>query len=116
MEFNYDVNEVGNRLTNKRMECKFTQEQVADMIGISTDSLSNYENGKRAISAEMLARLSVVYKTSIEYFIGVGQESSSNSEGKLQPEILIMLSKYNNKQQKALFSILKGIEEFNSAS
>lgn len=48
---------LGKRIQNIRKSKKLTQEQIAEIIGIETASLSNIENGKYYPTAENLEKI-----------------------------------------------------------
>lgn len=49
-----------------RMEKGFTQEQVADKIGLTRQAISGYESGKRQPGIDILMKLAEVYEVEIE--------------------------------------------------
>ena len=91
IEFEYDKTEVGKRMELLRSKAKSTREKVAEDLDISKDSLYAYEKGKSIMSAEVLAKVCILYNTSMEYLI---------------PEIMISLGKYNTEQQKHMYAAL----------
>lgn len=48
-----------------RVNCNYTQEEAAKKIGISTDTLSNYERGKQFPDVPVIKRIEEVYD--VEY-------------------------------------------------
>ena len=107
IEFEYDKTGVGMRMELLRSKAKSTREKVAEDLDISKDSLYAYEKGKSIMSAEVLAKVCILYNTSMEYLLN-GCEPKDNV---IIPEIMISLGKYNTEQQKhkkiSCFYILK---------
>ena len=59
-----------NRLKIVRKAKGYTQQQVADYLGISQNNYSYWENGKVKIDNESLVKLSAFFKVSIDFLIG----------------------------------------------
>jgi transcriptional regulator with XRE-family HTH domain len=57
----------------------FSQDQVAQYLGISRSALSNIENGQRKVEATELKSLATLYKEPLTYFTG---EPGPPSEGR----------------------------------
>lgn len=57
------------RIQNLREHHNYTREQVADYLGVTKRTYSNYENGKTKIPIKLLIKLFAYYKTSIDYLI-----------------------------------------------
>jgi ribosome-binding protein aMBF1 (putative translation factor) len=55
-----EKNRVGNLLAGARLKAGLTQEQLADKLEIRQNMVSDYERGRRALSAEMARRFSAV--------------------------------------------------------
>lgn len=67
---------LSERLIEKRRTSGLSQKQVAEMIGISQTMISQYERGERNPSLEVLVKLAVVYRCSIDYLL-MGNEKAS---------------------------------------
>lgn len=57
---------IANNLRQLRLNSGMTQEQVAEMIGVTRQALSSYESGRTRPDIDMLLRLSEVYGTDID--------------------------------------------------
>ncbi len=57
-------------LRDAREYLGFSQDQVAQHLGISRSALSNIENGQRKVEAVELKRLAALYKKPVTYFTG----------------------------------------------
>ena len=62
---------VGEKLLKIRKSKDFTQQEVADIIGISRSALSYYEKGERSIDIVTLYKLCHLYKVSVDYLLGI---------------------------------------------
>ena len=58
------------RLKCARKACCFTQQQVADLIGVDRSTYAYYELGTTTPSLDKLILLADVFKTDIDWFIG----------------------------------------------
>ncbi len=57
---------LADTLKKHRKECKLTQKSVAELLGVSTQTISKWENGKMDLSASDLQELSKLYGVSVE--------------------------------------------------
>jgi transcriptional regulator with XRE-family HTH domain len=57
-------------LASIRKELHFTQQEIADYLGISRQAYSNYESGKREPDYETLLKLGEYFNCSIDYLLG----------------------------------------------
>lgn len=59
----------GERLHNRRVELKFTQEYVSDNAGISLRFYQMVERGEKSVSLDTLIRLSKALTLSVDYLL-----------------------------------------------
>ncbi|MBQ4059640.1 MAG: helix-turn-helix transcriptional regulator [Lachnospiraceae bacterium] len=67
-QYTYDVKEFGNRLRAIRKKNGYTQEQLADLLLLSVDSISNMENGKTTCMPEHMMKICQIFNVSADYF------------------------------------------------
>ena len=84
--FEYDKTGVGIRLEMLRKKANSSREKAAEDLDISKDSLYAYEKGKSIMSAEVLAKVCILYNTSMDYLLN-GCESENNV---IIPEICLL--------------------------
>lgn len=60
---------LGERLRLLREERDWTQRQAADIFGITSGALSNYERDKRSPDIYTLKKIADVYGTSVDYLL-----------------------------------------------
>ncbi len=101
---NHFLFEMGNRISKRRKELKMTQEQVAESMNISVQSLSCIELGKKAIRPENLVNLCYTLDVSADYILK-GTKSEKQLNG-----ILLKLSKLNESDYQILEQL---IDHFN---
>ena len=61
--------EMGKRIKCRRKEFKITQEEMAEILGISVKHFSEVERGLAGLSVENLVRVSSVLELSLDYLI-----------------------------------------------
>lgn len=64
----YDSKEFGQRLKYLRKERGKTQQDIADLLLVSVDSVSRYESGKTLIGHDYLAVIYNYFNISADYF------------------------------------------------
>lgn len=69
MEVAVNYNKIGDKIRERRMFLKMTQENLANDINVSASFISDIENGRRKMSLETMVKISIVLKTSLDYFI-----------------------------------------------
>lgn len=63
--------ELGNQIKKYRSELQISQEQLADRIYVSRQTISNWENEKSYPDVNSLILLSEVFQTSIDKLKGI---------------------------------------------
>lgn len=58
--------EIGEKLKNSRMSAGMTQEQIADEINVSRQTISNWENGKSLPDIISLIKISDLFQMSLD--------------------------------------------------
>ncbi len=81
-----DVKDFGNHLLAARLNCRFTQEQLAQASGLHQSILSAIENGKRLPTIPQWLQLAKVLKVSLQWFL-----TGTNRVGNDLPDISIEL-------------------------
>lgn len=59
------------RIKELREENGLTQQAVADYLNVKQNTYSQYENGKRQLSVDVLIKLAKFYKVSTDYILGL---------------------------------------------
>ena len=68
---------IGKRIQNRRKQLMFTQEQLAEMMNVSIQMVSNLERGNKAIRIDNLINLSQILDISTD-FILTGKETTDD--------------------------------------
>ena len=59
------------RIRELREDSDFSQKEDAKLLNCSQQAYSNYELGTRDVPISVLAQLALIYKTSIDYIVGL---------------------------------------------
>ena len=79
---------IAKRIKAARTECKLTQQQVADVLGIDRSTYAYYETGTNKPSIEILVRLAAIYNTEFSWLAGADRDNNSWNEN--EPELNII--------------------------
>lgn len=63
------LKQIGERICERRKQLHLTQEQLAEMMNVSIQMISNLERGNKAIKIENLIRISEILKVSTDYIL-----------------------------------------------
>ncbi len=102
---------IAERLKAARKECKLTQQQVADILGIDRSTYSYYELGMFNPSIENLISLSAIFKTDLGWLIGTDREGSGwnspESELKLIKSVKEKHMSELSKEERQVIALLR---------
>ena len=74
--------EVGRRLRARRLECRLTQAELADKIGVTFQQVQKYELGRNRMGASRLERAAAALDVSISFFFDGAVAGASKMTGK----------------------------------
>ena len=84
--------DIGNRIKELRGEKKMTQSQLADVLGITQDSISLWEHGKRLPDTYYIILLAKYFEVSSDFLLGLSEDfglsapiSSAAEKPKISP-------------------------------
>ena len=117
--------EVGRRVRSRRLECRLSQTELADRIGVTFQQVQKYEKGVNRIGAGRLQRISEALEVPISFFFGAtggtpARESGSGAEsifGFMQTSgsVRIVKAFHKIKSRKARQLLVEMAEEFADA-
>ncbi len=87
---------IGQFLRKLRNEKKLTQEQFAEIIGVSNRSISRWENGVNMPDFDLLIQIADYFDVSIEEILD-GERKIENMDKKME-ETLLKVADYNNNE------------------
>lgn len=96
--------EMGERIAIKRKEKKLTQEELAERLGISLQTVSNIECGKKSTRPENIAKICTLLDTTADYIL-LGERTENQTKG--ITKILASLPEEKYKVIKNLIFILQ---------
>lgn len=99
------LREIGSRVSARRRELRFTQEQLAERMEVSPQMISNLEKGKKAIRPENLLRLSEVLCISTDYIL-TGRRSEAETS-----DAFLRFSQLNARHQRIIEELIDSLIE-----
>ena len=72
---------LGQRIYELRISFGWTQVQLAQKLGITKQTVSNWENDNIQPSIDMLIKLSKIFNVSTDYLLGLTPTNSINVDG-----------------------------------
>ncbi len=66
-----NVNKFKDRLKELRKEYSFTQQELANKIGIVRTAIANYETGRTIPDSDTLTLLAKIFDTTTDYLLGI---------------------------------------------
>lgn len=70
--------EFGKKFKECRLQCGYTQKQVADFLGIKQSNISDWENNISRPEYENLIKLSKIYDETVESLLGLNGDKTEN--------------------------------------
>lgn len=70
---------LGKRIRTERQQLRLTQEQLAELIGVSSTYIGLVERGERAVTLEKLIRIANVLHVSVDYLLSDSAKSSADN-------------------------------------
>ena len=64
-------NGLGEKLKNLRLSANLTQEQFAEIIGVSRTAVAKWENGYAEPTLQNIVRISEIFDVGTDYLLGV---------------------------------------------
>lgn len=92
-----DQKKTGSFLKELRREKGMTQEQLAEILGVSNRSVSRWENGVNMPDFDLVIELANYFEVSIEEFLN--GERRNDMIDKKEEEILLKVADYTNEER-----------------
>ncbi len=100
-----DQKKIGNFLKELRKEKKWTQEQVADKLGVSGRTISRWETGAYMPDLSLLVDIAEMYDVDVRDIIeGERKDINMNSEVK---DVAVKMADYSNMQTESIKKSVK---------
>ena len=101
-----EIFDFGLRLRELREKKRLSQQQLADWLGLTRSSISNYENNTQTPPADTLVRLADIYGVSVDYLLGVKNDRKR----------VLVIEGLTPSQEKALEILAEEFRQANSKS
>lgn len=101
-----DYYEIGQRIRKYRKAHGFSQEELAEKVGISTTHMSHIETGNTKLSLPVLVDLASVLEVRTDDLLNTSGESPFSAA----EEISALLEGCSDRQSKALIDIVKAVK------
>lgn len=102
---------IGERIQQRRLELRLTQQQMSKDLDISFHYLSKIEHGQANITMDMLLKICQYLKIDLAYALS-GSIYRNEIYGQNIPSPLVeAFSKSSKKKQKLIYQILSTLEE-----
>lgn len=96
--------EIGQRIRKYRKALDFSQEELAEKVGISTTHMSHIETGNTKLSLSVLVSIATVLEVRTDDLLF---DSVNINKSSVADEILLLLDECNSQQLKVIYDILK---------
>ncbi len=106
-QYTYDAKEFGNRLRAIRKKNGYTQEQLADMLLLSVDSVSNMENGKTTCMPEHMMKICQIFNVSADYFYFSMDKELLQKETRDIEDLMMLLQTCSDVDYSKIYRIIK---------
>ena len=90
----------GNTLKRLRTESGYTQQQLADRLGVTKSVVSYYELQERYPSPDILIKLASIFHVSTDYLLGLQKEATISLDGLSQEDIAVIQKLVERLKQK----------------
>lgn len=104
--------DIGFKIKNARIAAKLTQEQVADALGVSRQTISNWENGKTYPDIVSVIKMSDLYAISLDHLLKEKEETPMSDYIDYLEESTNTVKSQNKLSQTILIATYLGIWAF----
>lgn len=100
-----------NRIKELRLNKKLNQKELADIVNVKQNTISNWELGVTEIDNNNLIKLSDFFDVSIDYILGKNSINKIASLSDDENELLLLYRKCDNKNKTVILDVAKSISE-----
>ena len=97
---------LGKKIKNLRNKYKYTQTELATLVGVTKSTIAAYENDTRLPSYEVLIRMSKTFKVSIDSILLDRTDSVINIDGLNPEQIQLVENLIDNLRKAELYNSL----------
>ena len=111
------MSDISERMKKLRQEKHLKQQEVADFLGISQQSYSHYEQGKRELPLRHVAKIAELYNVSSDFLLGTSPNYSGmfDFNSCFEPDVslrtmILTIMRLNKHARQQLFHFLLHLE------
>ena len=91
---------LGQNLKDIRIKNKYNQEDIAEQLGVTKQTISNWEKGKRTPDIDSLVKLANIYQVTLDSLIGIDKRTEDI-------ELLNIILNMRKEKKSQLLNFLK---------
>ena len=91
---------LGQNLKDMRIRNKYNQEYIAEQLGVTKQTISNWEKGKRTPDINHLIKLANIYQVTLDSLIGIDKRTEDI-------ELLNIILNMRKEKKSQLLNFLK---------
>lgn len=110
MQTEINFKQLGKRVVAKRLEKNLMQKDLAEMLGIAVNHLSDIERGVKKPSLELLMRISSFFDTPVDYFLMDMPHSCCSYA--INEELATILQQCSPESLKVIYQLAKEMVEY----
>jgi transcriptional regulator with XRE-family HTH domain len=99
-----NYHKLGQRIRDERVRFKMTQEQLAEVLGLSSIFIGQIERAERKMSIDTLIKISDCLHVSLDYLIRGGDSIKDEAE---VSELIGLIGRCSNKELRLIEDIVK---------
>jgi transcriptional regulator with XRE-family HTH domain len=81
--------DIGTRIRTARRDCGLTQDELADLVGVSRSAVAQWETGRAGQVTANLSRIAAALEVSVEYLM-VGDDKHAAGEVRQGDELALL--------------------------
>jgi transcriptional regulator with XRE-family HTH domain len=105
------IEAVGGRVAQARRDRGFTQEQLAEAVGLEPVTLSRWETGHRALSLSTLASIASVLGVSLGDLLDVGRQVPAPAHSPEEAEMIRLFGKMTPSGRDVLLRVARELAQ-----
>ena len=106
---NVDYNLIGKRIQSERKRIGYTQELLAEKLGVSVGYVSQVERGITKISLDLLAAISSILNCDIAFLV---TGSAIDNDTYISRDIFESISSLDNTKRKMLYDFIELLKKW----
>jgi transcriptional regulator with XRE-family HTH domain len=105
--------DLGKRLAKIRKEKGYTQQMLADALGVTQRVITYYEKESERIPAVKIAEIAKIFDMTTDELIGIAEEKKPKGAAKnaYLKRKLKVVEQFNKKDQKTITNVIESIEK-----